>query len=144
MTVRIRHHATVRSPTRSHVLWAALALTLATEGCLVVEDDDFRGGYSYCDQSGCYSCDDYGCFPESTSPSAVPEGSSCTRNADCIEGCYCSARGVCEEAGFCTTDAGCEDGFICDDRDSCVPGRRDPDPDPSGCTSDNKCPPGFF
>ena len=125
---------------RSLLLAIAAAGMMLLGGCHVYFDDDDYGdgGYSYCDSSGCWWCDDYGCYPTDGDGGDGGWG-TCTGNYDCAAGCYCSDEGVCEEAGFCSSDAECPEGFVCDDRASCVPEGSD-----DACTSDADCPWGSY
>ena len=76
------------------ILMAVLPLLLvviAAGGC-----DFFRNKerfYTYCDATGCYTCDQNGCNAAGTAP-----GSACKSNAMCAQGCYCAANGQCTEA----------------------------------------------
>jgi len=75
------------------ILMAALPLLMiALGGC-----DFFKHKekfYTYCDSTGCYTCDQRGC-----SATGAPTGSVCRSNTDCASGCYCdAATGVCAEA----------------------------------------------
>ena len=110
------------------------AVLLGLTGCEVYfADDDDGDTYSYCDESGCYECDDWGCWPDTPN-----DGWSCTNNYDCAAGCAC-VDGFCEELGFCTEDSDCRGDLICDDRASCVP------PDSNGtCEGDSDCPVGSY
>lgn len=101
---------------------------------LYLGDDDLGDGYGYCDDSGCYYCEDGRCVPNNSTP-----GWSCSTNFECEAGCYCNALGYCEEAGFCTYDVDCQPGFECDRRYSCVPEGTS-----TGCESDDACPIGSF
>lgn len=78
-------------------LFGALGVFVA--GC----SDETSAGYSsYCDSTGCYSCDGYGCTQTSPPPSS---GSSCTTDANCPTGNVCNA-GVCAPASTPVADAG--------------------------------------
>src|ERR1700744_3153482 len=90
-------------------------LVFAAGGC------DFFGHkdsyYTYCDATGCYTCNQTGCTPQ-----GPPTGSGCQTNNDCGQGCYCAANGTCTEAGFCDKDSDCSGGNVCDvARASCEP-----------------------
>ncbi|RMH37749.1 MAG: hypothetical protein D6689_20660 [Deltaproteobacteria bacterium] len=116
---------------------ATLALAgAALGGCAIYFDDrdDSGGGYTYCDDTGCWYCDDYGdCYPGGDGG-----WGECSNNYDCAAGCYCE-DGACVETGFCEKDADCRAGMVCDDRGTCVP-------EGSGelCTSDADCPYGTY
>jgi Cys-rich repeat protein len=98
-----------------------LVIALAASGCTLYfgpDDDDDNQYSSYCDDSGCYTCDNYTgeCWPDGG-------GNGCYYDGDCAAGCYCDpGSGVCIETGFCGEDGTCPDGYVCDDRASCVPG----------------------
>jgi len=96
-----------------------------TSGCdLYLGPDD---PYTYCDDTGCYTCDNRGCDP------GLGE---CQTNWDCAGGCYCG-DGRCVETGMCRTTADCSGDLVCDSRSSCVP------LSPSMCDADSDCPDGF-
>jgi Cys-rich repeat protein len=103
-------------------LFTAVGLVLAValaSGCTLYfgPDDDDDRYYSYCDETGCWTCDSYTgeCWSD-----GGPNG--CYSDYDCAAGCYCDeASGVCIENGFCSYDTDCPEGFVCDDRASCVP-----------------------
>ena len=121
---------------RSTLIAGIATLAFAATGCELYfgpdDDDDF---YSYCDESGCYTCDDYGCVPSGGPGGPGGEGWNCEVNADCAAGCYCGSNKTCEEAGFCRVKSDCPSGFECDDRNSCVPGNSNP----GTCTDDDQC-----
>src|SRR5258708_7226673 len=103
------------------IVMAVLPLvSLLAAGC-----DFFNGGdskekfYTYCDATGCYTCNENGC---SRNP-GVPTGGSCTSNADCSEGCYCDPKtGKCIEGGYCNQPGDCSSQLVCDvQRHSCEP-----------------------
>lgn len=120
--------------TRTLFAAALIACTTALAGCHIYfgEDRDGRadGGYSYCDETGCWYCDDFGCVPDGS-------GWTCDSNDDCLAGCYCD-DGYCEEAGLCAEDSDCPDGFVCDGRDSCVPEGSET------CNDDGDCEAGAY
>lgn len=96
-----------------------LAGSLAS-GCTLYfgpEDGDDDRYYSYCDQSGCWTCDSETgeCWQDGG-------GWGCYSNSDCAAGCWCDTNsGTCVETGFCSYNEECPDGYVCDDRQSCVP-----------------------
>lgn len=122
---------------RRALLLTTLTLTLsALGGCHLYFGDGGSDEYTYCDESGCYSCDDWGCSPDGNGGrTGAGPGWSCAQNYDCAAGCFCNSEGLCEEAGFCTSTNDCTDGFECDDRSSCVP-----EGSTSACTEDDDCP----
>ncbi len=104
-------------------LITTLALTLVSalfiSGCTLYfgPDDEDDRYYSYCDDSGCWTCDNYTgeCWSDGGSL-------SCSTDYDCAGGCYCDEDyGTCVETGYCTYDEDCSPGYTCDDRASCVP-----------------------
>jgi hypothetical protein len=118
-----------------NALMAGLAVVAAVAlgGCdLYFGSSGGGGGYSYCDETGCYECDDWGCWGTGAQP-----GDNCRTNYDCAAGCYCDADGTCQESGFCSRDTDCVPGYECDDRSTCVPeGTGD------ACEVDADCPRG--
>lgn len=111
----------------------------ALGGCHLYIDDESEGETSsYCDQTGCYECDDWGCYPV-TGGGGVEPGWDCSNNFDCAAGCFCNSTGVCEEAGFCASDNDCPSDYVCDDRSSCIPEGSN-----AACTSDEACPSGSY
>ena len=117
------------------LLSALAALSVAYASCqFYVEDDDVGDGYSYCDDNGCYYCENGRCVPNESQP-----GWNCSTNFQCEAGCFCNSEGYCAEAGFCTYDVDCPPGFECDRRYSCVPEGTS-----AGCESDEVCPIGSY
>lgn len=112
-----------------------LVMAIATTGCTLYfgPDDDWGDDddtYTYCDETGCYWCDDYGCTPTG------PNGYYCSSNYDCAAGCYCDPQsGTCVEQGYCSVNEDCPAGFVCDDRASCIPDGTNP----GYCTADDQC-----
>jgi hypothetical protein len=131
---------------RQGILLAAFAIgSLAHSGCALYfghSHDDF-----YCDQTGCYECDDYGCW---SSPGGG-SGAQCTTNTQCQSGYYCgnsttantsTSGGSCVQGGTCATDTDCAKGFVCDSsRGSCVPQGNGDGGGHAGdtCQSDTDC-----
>jgi hypothetical protein len=127
---------------RRYLLLGLLGVGLALQsGCaLYYPDERGDGPFSYCDDTGCYECNDYECWQVSPGGGG---GYYCSSNWDCAGGCYCDVwnTGTCIETGFCSSDADCWDGFVCDDRASCVPPETVP---PPGCASDDECAAGCY
>ena len=99
------------------IAWSPLfAVALALGGCDAWSQQKYT---TYCDATGCYTCDERGCTPTG---GASGRG-SCRTSRDCAEGCYCDAQsGMCVEAGFCDSDADCGVNMVCDvARHSCEP-----------------------
>lgn len=98
-----------------------LVMAIAASGCTLYfgpGDDDSSQYYSYCDATGCWTCDSNTgqCWSDGG-------GQGCQLDQDCAAGCYCdTGSGTCVETGFCTLDTDCPSGYTCDDRASCVPG----------------------
>lgn len=59
----------------------------------------------YCDDSGCFQCDAYGC-----SNVAAPTHHACTGNASCPPGSICTMAGC---TASCTSDSACPRGEVC-------------------------------
>ena len=102
-------------------LLGLITLIGCTAGC------DFWGKektryYTYCDGTGCYTCDPSGC-----SPTGGRVGGACTTQQQCAEGCYCEGKsGTCVEGGYCQKDEDCQGGFDCNTaRHSCQPTASD-------------------
>ena len=96
---------------------------LALSGCdfYFEEEEDF---YTYCDSSGCFACDSFGCWD--TGDGRGETGWACKYDSNCEVGCFCNEAGLCEEGGTCfISEDECSDGFYCDDRDSCVPAEKE-------------------
>ena len=121
------------------ILMAALPLFLfAASGCDFFQHKEKF--YTYCDSTGCYTCDQNGC----SNSVGVPTGSQCGANAQCASGCYCdAATGTCVEGGFCSGDADCTGGMTCDTtRHSCQPGATGGNG--TTCSTNSDCQPGDF
>lgn len=114
-----------------------LAAALTGSGCVLYFGPE-EETYSYCDSSGCYQCDDFGCW--CVDGSCGGDGYYCTTDSQCAAGCYCDEYGFCAEAGYCTSDAECGPGFLCDEaRNSC-----DPDGGSNFCSADDQCAQGSY
>jgi hypothetical protein len=117
-----------------------LAIGAASTGCTFYfgpdDDDDDGDYYSYCDDSGCYTC-----YEPTGECWRDGGGFGCSSDADCAAGCFCEGEeygpGYCVETGFCSSTADCAPGFVCDDRGSCVPDGS------TGCETYG-CPEGSF
>jgi len=112
-----------------------LMMALFASACTLYfgPDDEDDRYYSYCDDTGCWTCDSY-------TGECWSDGGTlgCTTDDDCAGGCYCDeSYGSCVEAGYCSYDTDCPEGYSCDDRASCVP---------DGDTScwDTGCPWGYY
>lgn len=113
-------------------------MLLAQAGCS--SDDNKSRFYTYCDNTGCYSCDQYGC---GLAPGRPP-GVACASNGECAPGCFCDTDKKCAEAGFCDRGSDCAKGFTCNTaRHSCEPGTGPtPMPQPKACKVASDCAPG--
>ncbi|MBX3201333.1 MAG: hypothetical protein KF894_24570 [Labilithrix sp.] len=83
----------------------------------------------YCDSTGCFTCDAYGC-----SPVTAPARPTCTGNASCAPGQVCTATGC---AAPCDADAACPKGETCQSG-LCSPPGTDPGPIKE-CTTKADC-----
>jgi hypothetical protein len=111
-----------------------------TAGCEFWGKDKTRY-YTYCDGTGCYTCDPGGC-----APTGGRVGGSCASPQQCPEGCYCdSGSGTCVEGGSCQSSQDCPSGFSCNTaRRSCQPDASDAGvrlPDGAGLDVDAGRPP---
>src|SRR5262249_18197231 len=113
----------------------ALALSAGLAGCDLVKSpddrDDSHHRYSYCDSTGCYSCDNSGCN------NVGSNGGQCRSDWDCAPGWDCE-NGACKKTSFCQNGT-CPTGQICDSRSTCVSGGSGA---PS-CSKDSDCANGF-
>src|SRR4051812_30978943 len=90
------------------LVFAVLPLFALLAGCFKNKERY----YTYCDATGCYECDAYGCHGANQPNGGGPN--SCRSSSDCAEGCYCNtATGECSEAGFCDKNADCSTGMTC-------------------------------
>ena len=77
-------------------------------GCELYFGDDGGSDYSYCDSTGCYECDDYGCWQVGPGGGG---GWNCSSDADCAAACWCDTTSWnCLESSLCSSDADCADG----------------------------------
>ena len=56
---------------------------------------------NYCDSTGCYECDGYGCHPANPTVDGGADGGTCTSKADCTPGNDC-VGGSCKPAIVCS------------------------------------------
>jgi hypothetical protein len=116
---------------------AALAGLLGF-GALFVAFVPGCGGASpdyYCDSTGCYSCDAFGC-----STVTPPAATKCARAGDLA----CVAPQVCTDQGCaapCTSDASCDQGLVCKDGYCAAP--TSTPPKALVCTLASDCGAGF-
>ena len=83
----------------------------------------------YCDNSGCYSCDAYGC-----SNVPPPGSTACTGTSNCAAGQVCTTTGC---TTTCGSSADCPQGAVCTNN-LCVPPGTTP-PTPKECTTAAEC-----
>lgn len=98
--------------------------TVAWAGCGSGEDTRY-----YCDNSGCFNCDAYGC-----SSVAPPTHSACTGSASCAPGSVCTAGG-CSQT--CSDSVRCQQGEVCKSG-LCAAPTVDPGPK-KDCTTKADC-----
>ena len=104
----------------------ALVAMASSEGC---GPGDTR---YYCDATGCYNCDGYGCHPVNPPP-----------NTKCTGTNACAQNQICTDAGcvnVCQADADCPQGDVCKSN-QCVPPQTQPG-NLLVCTKDSDCPSG--
>ncbi len=106
---------------------AAIALVGVVPGC---------GGSSpdyYCDATGCFQCDGFGCA--AVTP---PTPDSCQRAGDkaCKVGFLCTDRGC---LASCKDDSACEKGFVCNKASGLCASPTGPDPKPLVCAVAADC-----
>lgn len=117
-------------------LFGAIVL-MAQAGC--VSDENKARFYTFCDNTGCYQCDEQGCG----ALEGRPPGVACASSSECAPGCYCGTDAKCSEAGFCDRPSDCSKGFACNvARHSCEPGTTDQVPNPKSCKVAADCGPG--
>jgi hypothetical protein len=128
----------------SIVVGFALSAAFLAAGCHSHDDCCSRAGY--CNDSGCYACDEDGCWPVENAPCRT-DGQICAGDETCTEyGCArlctfetdCALGEKCLEAGYCgpasvdgdecTTDDDCAHGLICEGN-VCI----------QGCQHDEEC-----
>jgi hypothetical protein len=83
----------------------------------------------YCDATGCFTCDAYGC-----SNVSAPPPQSCTGNASCPAGSVCTSLGC---SFSCQSDATCAKGEICKSGLCMAPGAEPGTP--KECTTKTDC-----
>ena len=86
----------------------------------------------YCDSTGCFTCDAYGC-----SPVQAPAHPSCTGNKSCAPGQVCTAIGCTTTCSPQNNGAECEKGDTCQNG-FCAPPGKDPGP-AKECTTKADC-----
>lgn len=143
--------------------FATLGIALTSQGC------GPNGARYFCDQTGCYECDGYGCTQvkpptkqNCTGDAQCPSGQICTSNGctaqckidgDCPKGTICK-NGLCaaptEDPGTqkqCTTTADCKGGYCKNNQCiACGDGKSGPCPcTPQGkeCAQNEVCSAGF-
>src|ERR1700690_3490084 len=112
--------------TRTTIALAAvvgIGVTASAEGC---GPGDTR---YYCDASGCYNCDGYGCHPVTP-----PSNQKCTGDKSCTQNQICTDQG-CET--ICKADADCPQGDVCTSGLCVAPGTNPGKP--TQCTTKTDC-----
>jgi hypothetical protein len=84
---------------------ATVALTSAAIGAMAWSGCGGGSSGYYCDNTGCYTCDGYGCSAV-TPPSTTP----CSSDGDCASGTTCTTHGCVDT---CKSDKDCAKGTIC-------------------------------
>ncbi len=123
------------------VLSIVLSGVALSGGCNIEK----ASNYSFCDQSGCYTCDQGGCIPAAPfSPTGGPDDTSggsysyCYSDNDCTSASYCDyGSGYCYASSNCSRDQDCGLGALCDSRSTCVPG-------PTECSATSACAEGCY
>ncbi len=103
---------------------AATGVAILAEGC---GPGDTR---YYCDSSGCYNCDGYGCHSV-----APPSNTECTGNSQCAQNQICTSEGC---TTVCKADTDCPQGDVCKSG-LCVAPTSTTNPAPVVCTKDSDC-----
>ncbi len=103
---------------------AGMGVAVLAEGC---GPGDTR---YYCDSSGCYNCDGYGCHPV-----APPPNPTCTGNSQCGAGEICTSVGCVAQ---CKADTDCAQGDVCKSG-LCVAPSTTITPTPVVCAKDSDC-----
>lgn len=85
----------------------------------------------YCDSTGCFNCDGYGC-----SPVKPPVNNTCTGNKSCGAGEVCTTTGCVKQCPG-GKDTECPQGTVCKANLCVAP--TDPPPDPKQCTTKADC-----
>ena len=101
--------------------------TVAWAGCGSGDE-----GRYYCDNSGCFTCDAYGCA--TVTP---PAHKACTGSNSCGPGSVCTASGCTQT---CSTGVACPQGEVCKGN-VCAAPAVDPGPT-KNCTTNTDCPAG--
>lgn len=114
-----------------HISIATAAIAAATllSGChIFVEDRQKDDSWYYCDDYGCYVCDETDC---------LLSGDYCYDDRDCFEG-YCDTySGTCVvQSAICTVKTDCDTSQICNNG-RCAPA-------PLSCRSDDACGTGAY
>ncbi|MCK5795913.1 MAG: hypothetical protein KAI47_01935, partial [Deltaproteobacteria bacterium] len=118
------------------LLLAAIGI-FAFSGCFVVGDSgEGRDWWYYCDDTGCYRCNEGGCELPDTPPGPGP--SFCTGDEDCPSGTSCDIpSGYCvTNPSGCAVSAECSHGYVCL-AGHCTPGH-------SPCHNDSACGTGAY
>jgi len=103
---------------------AGMGVAVLAEGC---GPGDTR---YYCDDTGCYSCDGYGCH---NVPAPTPI--ACTGDSQCSTNQICTSQGCTSK---CSADTDCAQGDVCKSG-LCVAPTTSTTPTPVACTKDSDC-----
>lgn len=109
------------------ILFAASAVSAAAGtsiGCGPSNSDRY-----YCDVTGCFQCDGYGC-----SSVAPPTPTQCTGSSSCTSGTTCTAAGCVQN---CAVDTDCAKGTVCQGG-LCLAPQQQP-PATKECTTNTDC-----
>ncbi len=93
---------------------SAMVGALAAVGAIVWSGCGTGDDRYYCDDSGCYSCDGYGCRGVQA-PSTTP----CTGTSNCAGGSICTVQGC---AATCNQSSDCPKGTVCTSNVCVAPG----------------------
>jgi hypothetical protein len=107
-------------------LVAAIGALASAEGC---GPGDTR---YYCDATGCYNCDGYGCHQVTP-----PAPTQCTGQSSCAQNQICTSQGC---VNVCQADTDCPQGDVCKSGQCVAP--TAPPGNLVTCTKDSDCPTG--
>jgi Cys-rich repeat protein len=116
-------------------LWSRFsAMALAAVTGVIVWSSGCGSGDEryYCDDTGCYSCDGYGCRNV-----APPSSTPCTGNTSCGSGSVCTDKGCVQT---CSASSDCPQGTVCNANQCLPPGQTGGNV--KECTTNAECPSG--
>lgn len=108
-----------------------VAAALSAIGAMVWSGCGSNNERYYCDDTGCFQCDGYGCGTVTPPPSK-----SCTGAAGCPAGQVCTDQGLCQATCAATTD--CAKGTVCKGGLCVAPAVTDAGT-PKECTTTTDC-----